>query len=155
VIVQTEVLKPTKIVSWIALAVMLLYTYIIFSKDGTPSQKDLIVLVIGVLITAGLFFIQRSYIILDNEGITHKQPGKQKFIAYRDIVFADLITHYHGHGYSVMWEIKTSDGKTSSMIPYGKKNMRKMAEALAMKLPGNALGERVVKLAEGKRVIFF
>jgi hypothetical protein len=154
-IVQTEVLKPAKIIGWVASGVMLLYAYIIFSKGPATSQKDIVVLVIGILITAGLFFIQRSYIILDNNGITHKQPGKQKFIAYRDIVFADLVTHYHGHGYSVMWEIKTSDGKTASMIPYGKKNMRKMAEALAMKLPGNALGERVVKLAEGKRVIFF
>lgn len=153
-IVQTTVLKPTKLISWIASAIMLLYTYIIFSEDDL-TQKNLIVWMLGLLLVAGSFLINRSSIILDNEGFTVVNWRKKKFIAYRDVLFADLVTHYHGHGYGVMWHIQTSDGKEHTIIPLGKRNMKKMAEALVTKLPAQVLGARVIKLAEGKRVSFF
>jgi hypothetical protein len=141
VIVQTQVLRPTKIISWIASAVMLLYTYIIFT-EAILTTKNIVVWALGLLLAAGSFAINRSSIILDNKGIAYTIFRKQSFIVYGDIVFADLVTHYHGHGYGVMWHIRTSDGKEHQFIPLGKTNMKKMAEALTIKLAPSCLGEK-------------
>jgi hypothetical protein len=154
VIVETQVLRPPKIFSWIALPFMLLYTYAIIT-DSILTTKNIIVCIVGWLLVAGAFAINRSSIVLDNEGITYKMFRGEKFIAYRDIAFADLVTHYHGHGYGVMWHIRISGGKEQQLTPLGKRNMKKMAEALTIKLAPSCLGERVIKLAEGKRVMFF
>ena len=153
-IIETKTLRPGKHLSWIAFSVMLVYGYIIFTEDEPASWKEVGLLIGGLIISAWLLAMNRTALVLDNDGITYKGLRRQDFISYRDIEFADLVTHYHGHGYTVRWEITTSDA-SYSLDPYGKRNMRIMAEALFMKLPATALGKRVVKLAEGKRVWFF
>lgn len=153
-IVETKILRPKKYFAWIITAVMLIYAFIIFTEDHLPSWKDILILIIGVGIAAWMLLLNRTALILDNQGITYKGLRKDDFIPYSKIEFADLVTHYHGHGYSVKWEITTTEG-SYTLDPNGKKNMRLMAEALFMKLPSTALGQRVLKLAEGKRVWFF
>jgi hypothetical protein len=151
--VQTQIFRPPQYIGWIAMVFAVIYTAIVYSDHHpVPSERNIVIL--GYLVAIGLLLNQKVSVIIDNEGITHKNLLRQRTIKWDNICSADIEIRSEGH-LAAYWILKEKNGAVFKMAPYGKKNIKILAEALYMKCDVSVLSNKVIKLAEGKKVSLF
>jgi hypothetical protein len=148
--VQTTYLRPRSGIILLMLIPILIAIGIANTTSGDSTLKWVSGLML--LIPIGMYiFITNSYIELDNEGITNKNPFKTKNILWSEVTGSYFKIVHTGKSSKRMWYFEgTGKRFRFSTNLYSRKALRSIAEALITKCPDAHIEQKIVNIAEGK-----
>jgi hypothetical protein len=148
--VQTTYLRPRSGIILLMLIPILIAIVIANTTNGDSTLKWVSGLML--LIPIGMYiFITNSYIELDNEGLTHKNPFKIKSIPWSEVTVSYFKIVHTGKSSKRMWYFEgTAKRFRFSTNLYSRKALKTIAEALVTKCPDARIEQKIVSIAEGK-----
>ena len=150
--IETTYVKPRSYFVLLALVPVAVYFYVAVSVSGRESHIWLIGLLIS-LVPLGIFFYHwKSYVLLDNDGITTKTPFRETMIRWNDITRSYMETTFTGRSSKRYWYFEREKGKGVSFATglYSRRSLRSVAEALVTKCPKAAIEPRIINISQGK-----
>lgn len=150
--IETKYLKPRSYFILLALLPVAVYFYIALAVSGRETH----VWIVGILISLvplGLFFYHlKSYVLLDNDGITTKTPFRESMIRWNDISRSYMETRFTGRSSKRYWYFEQEKGKRVSFATgmYSRRSLRDIAEALVTRCPKADIEPRIINISQGK-----
>jgi c-di-AMP phosphodiesterase-like protein len=148
--VQTTFLRPR---SGIILFTLIPVLIILVVANTTNNDNNLkIVSALMLLIPVGIYiFITNSYVEIDNDGITSKNPFRTRSILWKDVTNSYFKVIHTGKSSKRMWYFEHFDKHFRFATNlYSRKSLRTIAEALIMKCPNAQIDQKIRDIAEGK-----
>lgn len=154
--IQPYTFRPSKLIFLILIGMCLLYGIFLFEQGGVKRNEYAIVLSAIFLVAYSILAMKRLKIYIDNDGILHQKIFSTTFINWQDIIASDIVIEAHGHAITPRWVFQTKNNKSYKMdMPYGKKNIRILAEALVMRAPAARLTNKIINLSKGEDTSLF
>jgi c-di-AMP phosphodiesterase-like protein len=148
--VQTTMLRPRSGIILLALIPLI----IVLGVANTLHKDNTIIIVsaLMMLIPVGIYiFITNSYVEVDNDGITSKNPFKTKSILWKDVTNSYFKVIHTGKSSKRMWYFENFDQRFRFATNlYSRKALRTIAEALMSKCPNAEIDQKIRNIAEGK-----
>jgi hypothetical protein len=151
--IETQLIQIRKWPLYIMAAVFFLFVFIVFDKPEHGSAKNYSIVGGLILFTLFYFFLSRTKIILDNEGITVSHIFiKSINVKWNEIKASDISWQIEGHTANIYWTIISDNNKKITLQPsfYSRKNLLLIAEILIEKSPAARIDNRIRKIADGK-----
>ncbi len=150
--IQTTYLKPRS--GWI-LAALLPVAVFAFISTEVNGDEPLLKIMFGIFLTipVGMYvFSMRSFVQIDNDGITHKTPFKQKSFLWKEVTQSYFRIRYTGKSTQRLWVFKNAAEQTFhfSVGMYSRSSLQSIAEAVVNKCANAELDPNIRKFAEGK-----
>jgi c-di-AMP phosphodiesterase-like protein len=148
--VQTTYLRPRSGI--VLLALIPVIAFIVFANTTENDNSLKIISALALIIPVAIYiFITNSYLELDNEGITQKNPFRTKSILWKEVTRSYFRVIHTGKSSKRMWYFENpakSFRFTTNL--YSRKALRSVAEALVTKCPEARIEQKVINIAEGK-----
>jgi len=124
---------------------------IYFSEEGEKQEVFIAVAIMSAVFLIIYFLLNKSYIMIDDHGITAKNVLREKSIDWKDIRRSYFKIIHTGKSSKRMWyfEGERSDLRFSSNL-YSRQSLKTIAEALVGKCPGAEIDDKIRNIAEGK-----
>jgi hypothetical protein len=148
--IQTTYLRPRSGIMLIMLAAVLIFVII-----ANNAQNDAITKIgsaLLLLVPIGFYiFITNSYVELNNDGITAKNPFKTKSIEWKDVTRSYFRVIHTGKSSKRMWYFE-NDSRSFHFATnlYSRNSLKAIAEALIAKCPGAEIEQKIRNIAEGR-----
>lgn len=149
--IQTTYLKPrTKFLLLFFLVPVAMI--VLFASDEIRDKEFLIwALVISVAFAIVYFIIGKSYVMIDNHGITIKNIFKEKSLDWKDIQRFYLKIIHTGKSTQRLWYFEAGGASLNfSTNLYSRKSLQSVAEALVSKCTHAQIEPKIREMAEGK-----
>lgn len=149
-LVSTQ-LRPRQWPSLVFMAVGIVFAAIIYYQR-IPDKFPMI-LSVGMIIASLVFrwAISKSYLQIDNDGITHKTVFKEKTIPWSSVKRTELVRRATGKSNQLNWLI---EGETDSIefvtSNYSRISLRQVAEAIVEKCPWIEKDDRIIRMSRGE-----
>ena len=152
--IQTHLITIRKWPLYIMAAIFFLFVFTVFDKPEQTSIKGYCILGGLILFTLFSYFLSKTRIILDNEGITVSHLfNKSTSIQWNEIKTSGISWQMEGiHTANIYWTILSDHNKKITLQPsfYSRKNLRLIAETLIEKSPGARIDTLTRKVADGR-----
>jgi hypothetical protein len=149
--VQTTYLRPR---SGIILLTLVPILMVMFLSDRANIDSTLKWIYASMLLVpVGMYiFITNTYIELDNEGITHKNPCRTKTILWSKVARSYFKIVSTGKSSKRMWYFEGNNKERLRFTTrlYSRKALRSIAEALVIKCPEARIEQKIINIAEGE-----
>lgn len=149
--IQTTYLRPRSgiiLLILIPVLVLVVTAYTTYNYDNTIK----IISALTLLIPVGMYiFIINSYVELDNDGITSKNPFRTKNILWKNITRSYFKVVHTGKSSKRMWYFENDKNSFRFATNlYSRSSLREIAEALIAKCPNAAIDQKIRNIAEGR-----
>lgn len=152
--IQTHLIIIRKWPLYIMAAIFFLFVFTAFDKPEHSSVKGYCILGGLIVFTLFSYFLSKTRIILDNEGITVSHIfNKSTSIKWNEIKASGIAWQIEGgHTANIYWTILSDNNKKITLQPsfYSRKNLRLIAEILVEKSKGAIIDTRTRRIAEGR-----
>jgi hypothetical protein len=148
--VQTTYLRPRSGIVHLALIPVLIFVVIANTTSADAMLK--LMSAIMLLVPIGMYvFITNSYVELNNESITAKNPFKTRTIEWKDVARSYFKVIHTGKSSKRMWYFENFEKSIRFATNlYSRRSLQTIAEALVMKCPHAEIDEKIKRIAEGK-----
>ncbi len=149
--IQTTYLKPRSGFMLIGLLPLGVLIYVMMNTNGDDKQLMLVFSLISLIPLGMFFFHAKSYVMIDNDGITHKTPFRQRTIGWNEVTRSYFKIRHTGKSSQRLWYFENVVGKGLSFTTglYSRKSLRAVAEALVTKRPQAEIDQKIRNIAEG------
>lgn len=150
--IETKYLKPRSGFLLIGLLPLGVLLYVATQTNGDDKQLMLVFSLIALIPLAMFFFHAKSYVVIDNDGITHKTPFRQRTISWNDVTRSYFKIRHTGKSSQRLWYFENVIGKGLSFTTglYSRRSLQAIAEALLTKRPDAEIEQKIRNIAEGK-----
>ena len=148
--VETTILRQR---TWPAFLVMAIGIGIFFIPQKQNDRLPFYIAAGFLALSIGLyFFISRSQLIVDDEGITKKNVFKTKQVTWASVSKTYLKREQHGKSSSLYWVFEDQHAKKNKIQVdlLSRKSLRVIAEAVTMKCKDAHIEKRIYNMAEGE-----
>jgi hypothetical protein len=154
--IQSHTFKPVRWPFLIFIFTTFIYILNVLNEKVIERKDYAAIACAAFLFIYSILYVIRMKIFIDNDGIVDRKIFSETFISWNELSAVDIVTESHGHGLSFVWLLQRVGKKPYKMhLSYKSKNANIMAEAMVMRCKDAKLSNKIIKLAEGKRISVF
>jgi hypothetical protein len=149
--IETTFLYPRRQILLVAIAILFGIFFLIGSRKSIEPGVQYVVL-IGIALIGFLWFgLKKIYILIDNNGLTHKTLFSTKELLWSAVIKTYIKYEHHGKSGSHYWFFEATDRpfKFSTSL-YSRKSLQLIAEAVMEKCTNATIDDKIKKWAEGR-----